>query len=252
MNKKSVFLGSGGIGVALLGLWFYQGPDNLVDSGKSAGDPAIDVQLNTRSATEIETVLTAVEGSPTTETVMGIEVRKDRNCDVERRYVDVGNGTVIEAFTCVPIHESTSAYEELSNETLEVMAFDDWQAASVLGKRLVEADLEKSRHYLLRAVALKPDNVEPMMWLSAHVYSLRGDTLEAKNAIANNYVLARTAQSLGSKTSTQWIVEELREAGFDEADLAELERGVQLNLEYIEKVQLEVFGESSIEEASSS
>lgn len=251
MKKEFALIGAGGIGVALLGLWLFQSSHNPVNDQESVSGLATDVGLETHSDIETKAVPTTAHGNSATETVMGIEVRKNRNCDIERRYIDLGNGTVVEAFTCVPRHASTRAYEDIGIETLEVMAYDDWQAASVLGKRLVETDLDKSRQYLLRAVALRPDNLDPVMWLSAQVYSLRGDTLEAKNAIANNYVLARTAKLLGSKTDIDWIAEELREAGFDDADFVELERGVQDNLQYIRKVQIEVFGESFIEGASS-
>ena len=185
---------------------------------------------------------------PETEIVMGIEVRKDRECSVQRHYVDLGNGTVTDAYSCVPNEKVTDAYEHYSDEELRVLAYSDARAASVLGKRLVEVDLDESRRLLLRAVALKPANLDPVMWLAAQAYSLRGASPAAQDARANTYVLTRTAQAMGSGAGIEWVLADLERAGFSERDLAELEEQVRENLQRIREIQLEVYGESVVDE----
>ncbi len=121
---------------------------------------------------------------PETEIVMGIEVRKDRECAVQRHYVDLGNGTVTDAYSCVPNESVSHDYDRYSDEELRVLSYSDARAASILGKRLVEVDLAESRRLLLRAVALKPANLDPVMWLAAQAYSLRGRDPASQNARA--------------------------------------------------------------------
>lgn len=190
---------------------------------------------------------TVVE-APETEVVMGITVRKDRNCTVRRHYVDLGNGTVTDAYSCVPNEASPDEYEQYGNEELRVLAYNDAKAASVLGKRLVDVDLEQSRELLLRAVALQPANLDPVMWLAAHAYSVRGDSTAARDARANTYVLTRTAQAMGSAASTDWIIADLEQAGFAAGDIAKLDNQVKSTLRRIRNIQLEVFGESVVDE----
>lgn len=190
---------------------------------------------------------TVVE-APGTEVVMGITVRKDRNCTVRRHYVDLGNGTVTDAYSCVPNEAPPDDYDQYGNEELRVLAYNDARAASVLGKRLVDVDLEQSRELLLRAVALQPANLDPVLWLAAHAYSVRGDSTAARDARANTYVLARTAQAMGSAASVDWIIADLERAGFVSGDIAKLDDQVKSTLRRIRNIQLEVFGESVVDE----
>jgi len=185
---------------------------------------------------------------PATEMVMGIEVRKDRHCSVQRHYIDLGNGTVTDAYSCVPNETAVGEYDHYSDDELRVLSYNDARAASVLGKRLVEVDLAESRRLLLRAVALKPANLDPVMWLAAQAYSLRGESPAAQSARANTYVLTRTAQAMGSAVDVQWILEDLDGAGFGEKEIAVLEERVRENLRRIREIQLEIYGESLVDE----
>jgi len=185
---------------------------------------------------------------PATEMVMGIEVRKDRHCSVQRHYIDLGNGTVTDAYSCVPNETAVGEYDHYSDDELRVLSYNDARAASVLGKRLVEVDLAESRRLLLRAVALKPANLDPVMWLAAQAYSLRGESPAAQSARANAYVLTRTAQAMGSAVDVQWILEDLDGAGFGEKEIAVLEERVRENLRRIREIQLEIYGESLVDE----
>ena len=180
--------------------------------------------------------------------VLGLEVRKDRNCVVERHYVDLGNGAVTEAYRCVPVLPLTDDYDHYDNEQLRVLAYSDAKAASVLGKRLVEVDPRRAEALLLRAVALQPGNLDPVMWLAAQAHSLRGTSVEAQKARAYTYVLTRTAQELGSAADIGWVLEDLQRAGFGPDDVARLDRQVRANLRRIRDIQLEVFGEATVDE----
>ena len=192
----------------------------------------------------------AMTESPETEMVMGIPVLKDRNCTVTRHYVDLGNGMVTEAYSCEPHDKAPDPYEHYSNDELAVLAYSDARAASTLGKRLVEADPKHSREMLIRAAALEPGNVEPIMWLASQAYSLRGNSDAARVAMANAYVITNTARALGSSADIDWIVEDLRSAGFSDEGFAALDRFVKDDLRTIRAIQLDVFGQSSIEEES--
>lgn len=188
--------------------------------------------------------------SPQTEVVMGIPVLRDRNCTVTRHYIDLGDGLVTEAYACVPHDKAPGAYEHYGDNELAVLAYSDAKAASTLGKRLVAADPGRSRELLIRAAALEPGNVEPIMWLASQAYSLRGDSNEARVAMANAYVITGTARALGSGADIDWLVEDLRDAGLNDQGFGTLDRLVEQDLQMIRAIQLDVFGRSSIEEDS--
>ena len=185
---------------------------------------------------------------PDTEVVMGIPVRKDRNCDVTRHYVDLGNGLVTEAYSCIPEAAQAGDYEVLGNDELAVLAYSDARAAGMLGKRLVESNPERSRAWLLRAAALEPDNVEPLMWLASQAYSLRGESNDALVATANAYVITKTSRALGSDADLDWIVDDLRAAGLDDDDIEYLDEAARRDVESVRSIQLEVFGRTTIGE----
>ncbi len=207
---------------------------------------APDLAANAEAAASQTTV--PQTAAPETETVMGISVLKERNCTVTRHYVDLGNGTVTEAYSCVRNEEPATEYSDYSNAELAVMAYGDAKAASVLGKRLVESEPDRSRALLLRAAALEPGNVEPLAWLASQSYSLRGETDAALNAAANAYIITQTARALGSNADLDWIVEDLRKAGFEEHDITALDDFAKKDLDRVRSIQLDVFGETSIGE----
>jgi hypothetical protein len=182
------------------------------------------------------------------ETVMGIRVREDRDCIVTRHYLDLGDGTVSEAYSCDRPEKWSSAYDDYDSRTLQHLAYGDAQAASTLGKRLVETDPAGARALILRALALQPQDIEPAMWLASQAYSLRGSSAAARRATANSYVLTRIVQELGGDVAVTWIVEDLRESGFEDADLARLDARVAGDLRRIGKIQLEVLGERTTRE----
>ena len=129
-----------------------------------------------------------------------------------------------------------------------MLSYAEAKAARILGARLASTDPAAAEELILRAVALQPRNLDPVVWLAAQAHSLRGDSPAAREAIANTYVLTRTVQALGQPRDIQWVLEELYAAGFDADHLAELEEQVREKLRRIREIQVEVFGESVIDE----
>ena len=219
--------------------------DALVPVVPSTGNPA-ERAANKETNTQVESSHRVPAGD--TDTVMGIQVRGDRNCTVTRHYLGLGDGTVSEAFSCDRPERPSRAYDAYDSRTLQHLAYGDAGAASTLGKRLVETDPARARALILRALALQPQDIEPAMWLASQAYSLRGSTAAALRATANSYILTRIVQELGGEVAVTWIVEDLRESGFDDADLTRLDARVARDLRHIGDIQLEVLGERTIRE----
>ena len=186
--------------------------------------------------------------APESEMVMGIRVRKDRGCAVSRHYIDLGNGTVTEAYSCVREEIVAGDHDQYGNAVLETLAYSEAWAASALGKRLVQKDPARARTLILRALALEPQNMEPAAWLASQAYSLRGGSVEARAATAESYVLTRVMRELGADVRVEWIIDDLRNGGLDGAAIAALDGRVANDLRSIRNVQLEVIGTTTIRE----
>ena len=184
-----------------------------------------------------------------TEVVMGLRVRKDRNCTVRKHMVDIGNGLVTDAYSCDP-PEVEKPFAGHSDADLWVLSYSDAAAAEELGKRLLYQRNEGAANELmLRAVALQPDNVKPLLYLMSQTGSLRGDTPGARAAVGKAYVISRTAGQFDSTVNTDWLLEDLAEYRFESDDIERLDKIVDENLKRMRNIQIDVFGESPIEEA---
>ena len=250
MKQKLFVIGAFAIGVLAVAVFLRSTTEatktpHPIEQQYAATETEISVAPSVDALAESPSSLPA---QPGTEIVMGIPVLKERNCTVTRHYIDLGNGIVTEAFSCVPHEKVPGEYDLYSNDELAVLAYSDAKAASTLGKRLIGRDSRQSREWMLRAVALEPGNVEPVMWLASQAYSLRGDSKAAKIATANAYVITNTARALGSTADIDWIVEDLQQAGFSEEGFAFLDKSVKSDLRTIRDIQLDVFGHSTIEE----
>lgn len=186
------------------------------------------------------------------EIVHGLPVRKNRNCTVELHYLDIGNGKVVEAYSCTPNQPPEPwEYDEYGNETLAGMSYSDPVAAVVLGKRLADYEPERARRLLMRSVALSPKNTNPILWLASANYGLIAVNGEpAIGEMSENYLLARVAEELGTSGAAASIREQLIEAGFQEKDFLELEMEVSVDLFEVREIQLEVTGQSDLAEVS--
>ncbi len=134
-----------------------------------------------------------------TETVLGIRVRKDRDCTVELNDHVTPQGEMFSAYSCTPRHSTPPhPYAHYADETLAVMAYSDAEAAAVLGKRLLGKDNKKSFELLIRASALDGGKVETIAWLSDQAFgtiAVNG-TPQVAN-IKRQYELAALAARLG-------------------------------------------------------
>jgi len=183
-----------------------------------------------------------------TEVVHGLEVRKDRNCTVEQRYIDIGDGNVIEAYSCTPNQPpEPGEYDHYDDATLTTMAYSDPVAAEVLGKRLADSDPVSARILLIRSVALRPQNTDPIQWLASAYYGLVAENGEpALREMSENYLLQRIAEELGTSGATDAIKLHLTRAGFGEQDFLEMEEAVRVDLNEIRAIQVEVTGSSDL------
>jgi len=198
----------------------------------------------------------AAESSPVqeleTEIVHGIRVRKDRNCTVELHYVHLGDGKVVETYSCESnLPPKPQVYDEYDDETLAGMAYSDPVAAEVLGKRLADYELERARRLMLRSVALRPENTHPILWLASANYGLIDvNGQPALGEMAENYLLARLAEEMGTPGAATSIHALLIKAGFKDKDFQDLELEVEVDLDQIREIQLEVSGQSDLPEVS--
>ncbi len=211
-------------------------PSNV---GASVAEAVVEPSSNTQDAEDPD--------DDNTEIVMGLRVRKDRNCEVTRQYVDLGDGRVTESFACVTEPEP-GKYDHYTNEELAVLSYDTADAAAELGRRLHESDPLVAKNYMLRALALEPDNVNPVRWLAGVSFSLRGDSDQAKEAIANDYVLRRVLSHFEDSANPAFVVRDGLEAGMSRSDFETLEQVVQHDLNTIRQIQIEVSGETTLAE----
>ena len=131
------------------------------------------------------------------------------------------------------------------------MSYSDSLAAEVLGKRLAEVDPERARMLLMRSVALRPQNTNPILWLASAYYGLVASNGEpAIDEMSQNYLLTRVAEELGTNGAAASIRSHLIRAGFEDKDFLRLEKEITVDLVQIRDVQLEVHGRSELTEPS--
>jgi hypothetical protein len=181
--------------------------------------------------------------------VLGLRVRKDRNCDVELNDYVTPTGEMFEAFSCtpgkpVPPHE----YAEYDNETLASMAYSDANAAALLGQRLIDKDTRKSYQLLIRASALDDGNIEHLAWLSDQAFGvtdINGEP-QIKN-LQHQYELAALAARLGADPGkTNYLRDELLRLGIAEAKLVRLDTRAGALFQSMRDIQKTVLGEVTI------
>jgi hypothetical protein len=210
--------------------------DSAAEALESSGDIVANIQ--------------SVESVTDTEIVMGIEVRKDRNCTVTRRYVDMGDGTVVEAFSCERNEPVTvGAYDIYTNDELAEMTYADAGASEELGKRLAGTKPAASRTLMLRAVALSDGRVEPLLWLAAQSYSMTSRNGEASTeSLKQAYILNTVAAKLGTDApGAKRLRRLLEDAGLDDRAIDALHLSVVKDLQFIRDVQVQVIGTTTVE-----
>jgi len=183
-----------------------------------------------------------------TEIVLGLQVRKDRDCTVEFKDYVTPDGDMFSAWSCTPHGPlSPQEYEHYDDATLEVMAWSDAGAAALLGQRLVERNTRKSYEMLVRATALDGD-FRHLTWLAEQAFGVVSvDGEPHMGNLGQQYELAAVSRELGDSSGrSDYFRQELVNAGADEKQLAGLDEQVGQLLQQIREIQAIVLGEVSI------
>ena len=238
---------------------------------RTDGAPAIDTQpiaqpLSTQADSEakpadpagpIETEKRQSGGLPSqeTEVVLGFRVRKDRDCEVQIRYVtDPESGETSEAMTCEPrTPELPHPYESWSNETLAQEAFGDAKAAEILALRHIGSENAEDEviglNLLYRAVALSgdPDVFNKAISLRYANIAQNGEP-NLKN-LKQLLVFSHISGRFGHEAiDADMITADLKRYGVPEADIRELHLTSDRILRQMARLQTEITGSTSIQE----
>ena len=185
-----------------------------------------------------------------TELVLGVRVRKNRNCRVELKDYVTSDGEMFSAYSCTPNNSAPQhIYADYDNETLAGMAYSDADAAATLGQRLISKDTRRSYQLLIRAAALD-GRVEHLAWLADQAFGTVAINGEPQIAnLQRQYELAGLAARLGDAPAKfQYFKHELLRNGVDEDQLSSLDMRVDALLRSMRDIQLTVLGETTIGE----
>ena len=186
-----------------------------------------------------------------TEVVLGLRVRKDRNCRVEIKDYVTPDGEMFSAYSCTPNNPAPPRlYADYDNETLAELAYADADAAALLGQRLIHKDSRKSYQLLIRAAALDGGKIEHIAWLSDQAFgaiAINGEPQVAN--LQRQYELASLATRLGDGPGkSNYLKNELIRIGIDARQLDGLDRHVDALLRSMRNIQRTVLGEVTIGE----
>jgi hypothetical protein len=180
-----------------------------------------------------------------TEVVLGLRVRKDRNCTVALKDYVTPDGEMFSAYSCTPASPGAEhPYTVYDNATLEAMAWSDAEAAALLGRRLLGSDAEKSFDMLVRATALDGDTGH-LYWLADQAFSAVkvNDDIQVPNIMRRYELAALAAQLGGSDVNSNFWRAQLVSAGVGNERLHQLNRRVDELLRTVRDIQVTVFGE---------
>ncbi len=195
---------------------------------------------------ELERTLISDDDS---EVVLGVRVRKGRNCRVELNDYVTTNGEMFSAYSCSPnTPRPRHIYADYDNETLTSMSYADADAAALLGQRLIHKDTHRSYQLLIRAAALDGGKVEHIAWLSDQAFgaiAINGEPQVAN--LRRQYELAALAARLGDGPGkTRYLKNELTRIGVDDDQIDSLDIRVDALLQSMRDIQRTVLGEVTI------
>lgn len=183
-----------------------------------------------------------------TEVVLGIRVRKDRNCTVQLHYIQAEDGTVKEAYSCEPhTGGAQRPYQSYDIESLGELAYGDAAAAEELGRRVAESDPTLALEMMIRASALSAD-ASPVIWLAQASYStIAVNDVPQVESMKTGYVLNELAKRLGhtSADPSHWRML-LENADVSNTEIDGLNRAVDGLVSRMREIQLNVIGEATI------
>ena len=182
------------------------------------------------------------------EIVLGLRVRKDRECTLEFKDYVTPDGDMFSAWSCTPdTPSSPHKYRHYDDATLEIMAWSDADAAALLGQRLIERDTRKSYELLVRATALDND-YRHLTWLADQAFGVVSvDGQPHMGNLGQQYELASVSHVLGDLSGrVEYFRQALIDAGADEKQLAGLDQQVDELLQKLRSIQSTVLGEITI------
>jgi len=173
---------------------------------------------------------------------------------VTLHYLPQADGSLMKAFSCVPISVTPRVMDHYTDAALKELAYSDAVASYELGRRMItrEGQQEEATQYLLRSIAL--NTTQDNKWLSPiyeissarfeNTPQIEGNVERAKNA----YVFHSLAASLDDdyKWKKQYSYDRLIAAGISDAEIATLEPQADQLLQQLVEIQMTVMGESSI------
>ncbi len=224
--------------------------DESVKSGVAAID-IVDVPSTQFHQPQESGLEEDVVGSGETEVVMGLTVRKDRNCVVTRHYLPNNDGTTIEAFSCEPISETPRRFAHYTDEALRELAYSDAVASYEFGRRLInrEGQEETATEYLLRSIALNDTEIGGIQLIVLQRFWDQFSEERGLEMRSRAYVFNSLATMLDSAYDNrkQESFERLVDSGLTEKDIANLDKESMALLQNLIEIQREVVGNSSIE-----
>lgn len=190
------------------------------------------------------------------EMVLGINVRKDRNCTVEvREITDLETGKNRRIYTCTPNSiADIDPYTTYSDEVLAGMAYGDPHAAEVLGlRKLVSTDPAveaEGLKLLLRAVALSNSTHGIALAVNTRYSHVSTDDQIHLDTVSQLYVLGEISNTITPNSmTTDHYADLLLSGGLDEQAIEKLRQHSQEILSEMAGVQTEITGNTDIKEA---
>lgn len=226
--------------------------DTVVTPETSSGDvPLSAQQMDDRL---IANTITSDAGdtlSSNTEMVMGLRVKKNRDCVVTRHYLAQLDGTTIEAFSCEPISDNPRVMDHYTDDALKELAYSDPVASFELGRRLIlrEDQQETATEYLLRSVALDDTDLEGIHIIVRQRFWNQFSEKNGLDMRTRAYVFNALATTLDENNNykKRMSFDRLVDAGLGEEQILALENETRKILDDLIAIQRDVTGSSTIE-----
>jgi len=183
-----------------------------------------------------------------TELVLGVEVRRQRNCRVELNDYVTPAGEMFGAYSCLPSRpEARHPYFAYDDDTLALMAWSDADAAEQLGRRLLGHDLDRSRQYMLRATALDGD-ISRIDWFAEQAFgTVAVNGIPQVGNLERRYELAELAARLGGDPiRAGYLRNQLMQLGVNARQLHKCANRAAAMMESMRAVQALVRGRATL------
>ena len=231
---------------ALLGLavFLLARPANVIDTPVRDSLPPAHSEP-AESAAAVSAVPDAVSGAPSSDS----DGPGDDCVQVAHHWV-TDDGTAIFPYRCADAADQPHPYEAYSDDTLEVMAYSDAEAARLLGLRIYADDPQEAFQWTLRSAALTNSSVPLQNFANAFAPPLRiGDQAILKN-YRESFIIAVVADAVGPDTENVARMEPLMREVFPNPDeIMERLRPIAIaHIERMRDIQRDVTGTVSIAE----